>query len=155
MRRSPLIAALVPGGTATFANYSSYSRGINAIVVNIANNVAPSAADFVFRVGNDDSPSLWPAAPAPQSIHAFWRRQRWIDRVTILWADGAIVNTWVQVTALASLGLPQNDVFYFGNAIGETGDSPGNAVVNSTDEIHTARSRPFLESSRRRLGSRL
>jgi hypothetical protein len=63
------------------------------------------------------------------------------SRVTIEWADGAIANTWLQVTALASLGIAQNDVFYFGNAIGETGNAPGNAVVNSTDEI-AARTNP-------------
>lgn len=32
-------------------------------------------------------------------------------------------NEWLQVTAKTSLGLAADDVFYFGNAIGETGDS--------------------------------
>jgi hypothetical protein len=40
------------------------------------------------------------------------------------------------VTALAS-----PDVFYFGNAVGDSGNDPSNALVNSTDEI-AARSDP-------------
>ena len=36
-----------------------------------------------------------------------------------------------------SLGLAEDDVFYFGNAIGETGDSPTNAKVNATDQLGT------------------
>ena len=30
-------------------------------------------------------------------------------------------------------GLTNDDVFYFGNAIGETGNNSGNAIVNLTD----------------------
>jgi len=57
--------------------------------------------------------------------------------VTLVWDDGAIKNTWLQVTVKATVntGLTANDVFYFGNAVGETGNSPTDAVVNSTDEI--------------------
>ena len=62
-------SALLPGGTATFANYTSYSRGINGIMVNIAGLPAtPTAADFTFLVGNNGSTSTWTAAPAPASI---------------------------------------------------------------------------------------
>ena len=41
------------------------------------------------------------------------------------------------MTALAdaNTGLVSNDVFYFGNAIGETGDSAANAYVNATDQL--------------------
>ena len=39
-----------------------------------------------------------------------------------------------------------SDVFYFGNAIGESGDNPNNTSVNATDEIN-ARNNPhnFLD----------
>ena len=37
--------------------------------------------------------------------------------------------------------LAAADTFYFGDAIGESGTNPANAVVNSTDEIET-RSNP-------------
>ncbi len=52
------------------------------------------------------------------------------------WEDHSIENVWLQVTVLANenTGLDEPDVFYFGNAIAETGDSESNAVVTATDE---------------------
>jgi hypothetical protein len=35
----------------------------------------------------------------------------------------------------ANTGLASADVFYFGNAVGESGDTTTNAAVNATDEI--------------------
>ena len=62
-------SALLPGGTATFANYSSYDKGINGIMVDIANLPGtPTASDFTFKTGNDNSPSGWAIAPDPVSI---------------------------------------------------------------------------------------
>jgi len=65
------------------------------------------------------------------------------DRVTILWADNAIQKQWLQVTVLATAatGLGSADVFYFGNAVGESGNSVTDARVNATDEI-LARNNP-------------
>ncbi|MDY7011119.1 MAG: hypothetical protein SVV80_10265 [Planctomycetota bacterium] len=59
------------------------------------------------------------------------------DRITIIWADNSIAKQWLQVTvkATAATGLAEPDVFYFGNAIGETGNSPTDATVKPTDEI--------------------
>ena len=59
------------------------------------------------------------------------------DRVTITWDDNVIQNQWLQVTvkADANTGLAAADVFYFGNAIGESGDNPANAVVDFQDEL--------------------
>jgi hypothetical protein len=56
--------------------------------------------------------------------------------VTLIWPDGQIKKTWLQVTVLASAntGLSAPDVFYFGNAVGEVGNSTTNAVVSSADE---------------------
>ena len=57
---APDKAALLPGGTATFANYTSYSRGLNGIMVDIANLPGtPTTNDFTFRVGNDNNPDGW------------------------------------------------------------------------------------------------
>lgn len=128
------------GQTATFANYSSYSRGINGIMVDIDNLADPvnlSAADFQFRMGNNDYPASWSDAPLPASVSV--RLGAGVNgsaRVTLIWADDAIVNTWLEVTVLptAVTGLTESDVFYFGNAIGESGDSTLNAVVDSQDE---------------------
>ncbi len=59
--------------------------------------------------------------------------------MTITWDDiagNSIKNQWLQVTVKAggNTGLAAADVFYFGNAIGESGNNPANAVVDSADE---------------------
>jgi hypothetical protein len=131
---------LLPGQTATFANYTSYSRGINAIIVDVAGLPgAVTGADFVFRAGNSNTPSTWSGAPAPNSINTETDTQG-IARIRLLWADGAIQKQWLQVTlkANANTGLVADDVFYFGNAIGETGNSPDDANVNP-DDIYVTR----------------
>ncbi len=137
---APDKSALLPGETATWANYTSYRRGINAIVIDVAglpDTIAPDAGDFEFRVGNDNNPSRWDAAPAPGGVTL--RRSEGVDgsdRVTILWSDNAIQQEWLQVTALAArLGLVTDDVFYFGNATGESGNSAGDAKVNAFDML--------------------
>jgi hypothetical protein len=47
-------------------------------------------------------------------------------RYAITWANGALRNTWLQVTvkANARTGLGSPDVFYFGNLIGDSGATP-------------------------------
>ena len=125
--------ALLPGQQASFANYTSYIDGINGIIIDIDGLADPtqfSIADLQFRMGNDNNPSAWAAAPAPLSITVRpGAGQNGSDRVTITWPDGAITNEWLQVTvnATAITGLAQPDVFYFGNAVGETGNNPANA----------------------------
>jgi len=141
--------ALLPGQTATFANYSSYSKGLNGLMVDVAELSSPgslSAADFAFKTGNSDDPSGWSAAPAPLSVTV--REGEGVggsDRVTVIWAandlDGvveaneAVAKGWLEVTVLATgtTGLAEADVFYFGNAVGETGDSASHAQVNALD----------------------
>jgi hypothetical protein len=132
-------SALLPGQTATFANYTSYDKGINGIMVDVANLAGtPTAADFSFKVGNDNAPSGWATAPAPTSVTVrSGAGTGGSSRVTILFADGAIAGQWLQVTVLATAntGLATPDVFYFGNAVGETGDNPANAEVTPSDEV--------------------
>ena len=133
-------SALLPGGAATFANYTGYSRGINGIMVDLAgaaNATAIAAADFTFKTGNDNTPSGWTTAPAPVSVTVRpGAGAGGADRVTIVWTDNAIQNQWLQVTvkANANTGLAADDVFYFGNAIAETGDNALNTVVDARDE---------------------
>ena len=130
---------LVIGQTAAFANYTSYSRGINGVMVDISDLPGmPIAADFAFKVGNDANPAGWLTAPAPTSVTVrLGAGAGGSDRVTIIWADNAIANQWLQLTVLgtANTGLGGDDVFYFGNTIGETGNSPSDAEVTPTDEI--------------------
>ncbi len=129
-------SALLPGHTTSFQNYSSYSRGINGVMIDLqnpTNGTAIDASDFVFRNGNEDPSAAWTAAPQPASVTV--RSGAGVggaDRVVISWDDNLIRNTWLEVTVLANgrTGLASNDVFYFGNAVG---DSVGQAVVNGFD----------------------
>src|SRR5205823_3159998 len=58
--------------------------------------------------------------------------------IEITWADiDAVKNAWLQVTVKANTntGLANDDVFYFGNAIGDTGNSTSNGYTTAIDEI--------------------
>ncbi|MDP6637593.1 MAG: lamin tail domain-containing protein, partial [Phycisphaerae bacterium] len=115
--------ALLAGQTAGFANYTSYSRGINGIMVDIDGMTGtPDASDFIIKVNASDDPDTWSAGPTPTVTVRPGEGVGGSDRVTLVWPDGAIANQWVEVTVLATAdtGLAAADVFYFGNAVGET-----------------------------------
>ncbi|HVT80172.1 MAG TPA: NosD domain-containing protein [Phycisphaerae bacterium] len=130
---------LFPGQLAGSANYTSYSLGINGLMVDITGS--PSGivpADFSFAVGNDNFPDLWtPVATAPTLNVRPGAGAGGSTRVEILFPDGLIKNQWLQVTVHANVhtGLAAPDTFYFGNAIAEAGNSPSDAKVNATDEL--------------------
>jgi len=133
--------ALLPGNTATFDNYTSYSRGINGVMVDIdgadlSGLTTRNVSDyFEFHVGNDADPDDWSEAPAPRSVTVReGAGENGSDRVTIIWRDGTIRNEWLDVRVLAEgVGLETDDVFRFGNAVGEAGNSSSNAHVTATD----------------------
>ena len=138
--------ALLPGNTATFQNYTSFVRGINGIIVDIDDLAAtPTLATigdfFEFRVGNsNDFVSGFSTAPIPIEIAVRGGDgDGGSDRVTIVWADNAIENQWLEVTVLAnaSTGLVTEDIHYWGNIIGEVGNQSGNTLVNATDQGQT------------------
>jgi len=136
--------ALLPGKTATFANYTSYGLGMNGIMVDIGGPTGEiTAADFEFRVGNDnDSANRIELGSIPSVDVRQGQGVGGSDRVTIVFDDNVIQNEWLQVTVLAdNLGLAQDDVFYFGNAIGESGNSAVDAKVNAVDVL-LARNNP-------------
>jgi len=156
---APDKTALLPGESATFAHYTSFSKGINGIMVDIAGLPGtPIADDFELRMGNDGSPDGWPAAPDPSITVRAGEGVGGSDRVTLIWASfdtvnpdptaQAVAKAWLQVTVLATpntgleaigtdgpTGLPIGDVFYFGNALGDsgTGNFGGVAQVNAVD----------------------
>jgi len=148
---APDKAALMPGETAGFAHYTSYAAGPNGVMVDVAGlpiGATLDANDFEFRVGNDNDPSGWAVAPTPGAITV-----RPTDglggsaRVTITWNDYAITGQWLQITVLDTqdTDLPVPEVFYFGNAVGETGDAPADARVNAADVLLTRNNpRTFL-----------
>ena len=129
---------LLPGGDATFANYTSYSRGLNGLMVDVTElGGVPGAADLGFAGGNDGFPAGWSAAPTP-SISVRWGAGvGGADRVTLIWASGLLRRTWLETTVRADdlTGLGRKDVFYFGNSPGETGNDPLSATVTSTDSL--------------------
>ena len=130
---------LLPGQAAGFNNYTSYLGGINGIMIDLQDpGDAPSlsASDFEFRVGNDHTPDDWQLAPSPSQILV--RPGAGVDgsdRVTIVWPDQVIQKSWLQVTVKSNAitGLSSDEVVYWGNAIGEVGNSPASAFVDGTD----------------------
>jgi hypothetical protein len=79
--------------------------------------------------------------------------------VEIIWANSAIANTWLQVITLANAntGLSQKpdypagqaDVFFFGNAVGNSGlgDTVVNALVSAEDENGVRSNNQFLSNN--------
>jgi glucose/arabinose dehydrogenase len=135
---APDKVALLPGQTATFENYTSYSRGINGIVIDIAglkNDVEFAPTDFQFQVGNSNDSDTWSVAPAPASVSTR-AGPGGTKRALIIWPDNAIQNQWLQVTvkANATTSLRNADSFFFGNAIGESGNSNADALVTAIDQ---------------------
>ncbi|MDP6544998.1 MAG: lamin tail domain-containing protein, partial [Phycisphaerae bacterium] len=127
---------LLPGQGASAVNYTNYFRGINGVMVDIyALPGDPTTGDFGIRVNEAASPDTWSDGPAPTVSVRAGEGVGGSDRVTLIWADSAILNQWVEVTVLSdgnggSLGLAENDVFYLGNSIG---DCDGNGEVGSSD----------------------
>jgi len=140
--KQPLFA----GGTATFVNYTSYVRGINGIMVDLKGlRATPTAGDFTFRVGNDNTPAGWPVLVTPPSINLRpGAGDGRADRITLIWPDNTIRGQWLQITVKPTAGttnLSSADVFYFGNAVGESGNSTLDARVTTFDEL-AARNSP-------------
>jgi len=96
-------------------------------VADLPATTAVTAANFNFWTSSNGT--NWVAGPAPQGITVrplSATGDGTVDRVTVIWPDGAIVDEWLQVlfnpypTAPLPFGF---DLFLFGNLRGETGDS--------------------------------
>ncbi|TWU57090.1 Dockerin type I repeat protein [Rubripirellula tenax] len=132
-----------PSATTSMANYTNYSQGLNRVIVDIDNLPATTlaASDFEFRVGNteDFGNSLaWTSMPASAIDVAPLAGTT--KRVTIDWPHQAIMNKWLEVTikANANTGLTQDDVFYFGNQVGDINGSTSaskHVTVNAFDTL--------------------
>jgi len=129
-------SARMPGQVGSFANIIGFTKGINGVMADVA--VIPgqtlSPSDFTFKAGTEANPANWAAAPAPQSVTV--RKGAGVngsDRIVLVWSDNSIRNQWLQVTLLANAttNLAAPSVFYFGNLVGDTGDSP--LRVNALD----------------------
>jgi len=133
---APARTALLPGGTPTAANCTSYIRGINGIMVDIDGLARPAelgAGDFLLRIGDVHEPDSWADAPIPTSVIVReGAGTGGSERVTIIWEDNAIEDIWLEVTVLASenTGLATPDVFYWNN---RRGDATGDGSVDAGD----------------------
>jgi hypothetical protein len=129
----PIKTPLLPQGTASSDNYTSYSRGINGIMVDI-NGLAgvPTIGDFGVRVNQAAAPDTWSTGPSPTVSVRPGEGVGGSDRVTLIWANRAILNQWVEVTvrAGANTGLGTDDVFYLANLVG---DCDGDGEVGGSD----------------------
>ena len=153
---APDKSALLPGApTATSANVSSYSKGINGIMVDLTTTsgnhgsitLANILNDFTFKVGNNNTPSTWATATSPISVSVrAGAGTGGSDRVELIWADNAIKETWLEVIVKANsdTGLAQQageptgvgDVFFFGDAAAD--DFNGETTIaftNATDDL--------------------
>jgi hypothetical protein len=146
---------LLPGAAATFASVTSYDKGINGVMIDVAGvpigNLL-SADDFSFRGGRDPDRDFWFPGPRPATVTVRpGAGANGSDRITLTWPaydplrDGvgiggnlAVGNAWLEVTMKAggNTGLAQNDVFAYGNLVGETGDRPTGTTpyrINAAD----------------------
>jgi probable HAF family extracellular repeat protein len=122
----------------SFANYTSYSRGITGVLIDVtglANTL--TATDFVFATGLGTDSTPWAPLPADQrpTVSVRWDAGALSNRVALIWPHDAIRNAWLQVTVKANerTGLPRPEVFYFGNLVGETGDRGSPMRVTAAD----------------------
>jgi hypothetical protein len=140
--------ALLPGaGQANFTNITSYTRGINGIMVDLQGTHGTlTASDFIFKVGANNTPSLW-ASPleTPTVTVRAGAGTGGSDRVEIIFtATNSPKNQWLEVIVKGNdtrgsfntnTGLAASDIFFFGNRIGEDGSGTvGQAITSFVDE---------------------
>jgi hypothetical protein len=99
------------------------------------------ASDFDVATGSSLA-GVWAAAPAPTVSVRRGAGVGGSDRVTLVWPDNAIRNTWLRMTVkgTANTNGAARDVFYFGHLAGETGDG-GATTGAAVDVIDLAETR--------------
>jgi hypothetical protein len=139
-------AYIANNAAATFANISSYSNGINGIMVDLAGSHGSlTASDFIFKSGNNNTPGTWTTFTGTTTVTTrAGAGTTGSDRVELIWANNTFSKTWLEVIVKGNdtlgghntnTGLAASDVFYFGNAKGDTGsgDTTSTAPVSSAD----------------------
>ena len=127
-------SALIGGQSPAAANVSAFSGGINGIMIDVTSLAGyVAASDFTFRVSGPDG--SWNTAPTPTSVTVrAGAGTAGGDRITIIWADGAISDKWLEVTVKqgGTIGLSQADTFCFGNL---AADANGDSRVDFSDYL--------------------
>jgi len=135
---------LLPGQSSTYANYTNYNRGLNGLVVDVVGLPATVtetqlAASLQFANWNGIAAAGFVALPlaAVPTVSIVQGGVAGSRRVQITFPDNTVQNTWLRVTVLANSDtlLAANDVFYFGNVIGELniGNTATRLRVNGQD----------------------
>lgn len=125
-------------GTSALANVSSYVQGITGIMVDVeALPDSVTEADFEIRRGNSSDISSWTSGVAPAVSLRRGAGADGSDRVTLTWPNATFRNCWVEVRMKATpqTGLALDDVFYFGNALADTGNSASDYRVTAADVL--------------------
>ena len=136
---------LPPGQASSFANVSTYGRGINGVMIDVAAlpTGALTAQDVQIETGDGATWSPLPAGVDPVIQVRRGAGASGSDRVALALPDGLVKNTWLRVTlkATARTGLAAPDVFYVGHLAGETGDARpgGRMTVDAIDLLRTRR----------------
>jgi hypothetical protein len=134
--------ALLPGQAPSFANVTSYSKGINGVIVDIAglprgwDRLPFGIVHFPCEVSDPAAPGGWAPAPPLAFTFRLGAGAGGSDRLSFSWDDGAIRDRWLRVTIAANpiTALAAPEVFYFGNLAGDTGDGAAAPFrVNAVD----------------------
>jgi hypothetical protein len=131
----PAKALLLPGQSHSSAHIIGYSKGINGVMIDVENLADPAGlmpADVAVRV-SDPSGGGWLTGPAVAELAVrVGAGVGGSDRVTLTWADGAIIDRWVEVTLqpVAATGLAEPDVMRLGHL---SGDFNGSGTVDVGD----------------------
>ena len=142
---------LLPGNTATYANYVCNVDGVNGVMIDItAPQATPVIGDFsiaVSTLGDGSSSAHYTAVAAPSDFSV--RPGEGVggsDRVTLIFPNSDARNQdWMRITtSMTNIGLAADDVCYIGLAVGETGNNDGvDTYVNASDRLG-ARSNPHF-----------
>jgi hypothetical protein len=155
----PDVIPLMPGDPSAFENYSNYDKGINGVMVDIMGGVDIDLSDFSFATSRDGG-VFDPLATLPSISVRAGAGVGGADRVTFIWdtataAAPVITSKWLRVTTSTSVGLAEEDVFYFGNQIGDgdgvEGAPPAPSTLVNVADIGGARANPhaggFLDTA--------
>lgn len=147
-------AYFVGGGSFPVASTTSYTKGINGIMIDLTGTHGTlTASDFNFKMSGqlgfgkaNATTSLWFTAPAPISITVLADTPSvGTDRVELIWANAAIKDRYLEVKIKGddtaggnnqNTGLAATDVFYYGNKVGDDFTGTGSSfTTNSTDQV--------------------
>ncbi len=148
------------GQASTFANYSNYALGLNGILIDIdglpaTTTNAQMLASLEFAQWNGIAPAGFEplsATAVPTVNIVSGSGAAGSTRVSITFPDNTVQNTWLRVTVKANINtaIPSDDIFYFGNVIGdvdEIGNSPTRLPVNALDTIAIRQNQSILPNS--------